>query len=175
MGAPHHGQRSAAPPEPYGRLLEALLQALRGELGDRLVTLALFGSAARGEARRDGDVDLLIVAKGLPRSKLERQGIFMRAEERVEPLLEGLAAEGFQIDFSPILKTPEEAAKLSPLYLDMLDDAIIPYDEGGFFADVLERLRRRLGELGAKRIRMGKRWYWVLKEPYRPGEEIIIE
>jgi hypothetical protein len=30
-------------------------------------------------------------------------------------LLEGLAAEGFHVDFSPILKTPEEAAKLSPL------------------------------------------------------------
>jgi len=102
-------------PEPYGPLLDALLRALREEFGEGLVTLALFGSVARGEARRDGDVDLLIVARGLPKGRLERQERFMRAEGKVEPLLEGLAAEGFHVDFSPILKTPEEAAKLSPL------------------------------------------------------------
>ncbi len=155
--------------------MDALLRALREELGDRLVTLAVFGSVARGEARRDGDVDLLIVARGLPKGRLGRQEAFMRAEAKVERLMEGLAAEGFHVDFSPVLKTPEEAAGLSPLYLDMVDDAVILYDERGFFAGVLERLRRRLGELGAKKVRAGRRWYWVLKEPYRPGEEIIIE
>jgi hypothetical protein len=57
----------------------------------------------------------------------------------------------------------------------MIYDAVIPYDAQGFFAGVLERLRRRLDELGAKRVRVGRRWYWILKEPYTPGEEIVIE
>jgi len=59
--------------------------------------------------------------------------------------------------------------------LDMIYDAVILYDAQGFFAGVLERLRRRLDELGAKRVRVGRRWYWILKEPYTPGEEIVIE
>ena len=39
---------------------------------------------------------------------------------------------------------------------------------------VLGEVAERLEELGAKRIRVGRKWYWVLKEDYKPGEEIEI-
>ena len=64
--------------------------------------------------------------------------------------------------------------RISPLYLDMVYDAIILFDRDEFFKKVLDRLRKRLEELGAKRIRLGKLWYWVLKEKYRFGEVIDI-
>jgi len=70
---------------------------------------------------------------------------------------------------------PDEAKKLRPLYLDMVSDAIILHDKNDFFRQVLNRLRRRLRELGAKRIRLGKLWYWDLKPDYRFGEFIEIE
>jgi len=57
----------------------------------------------------------------------------------------------------------------------MVEDAIILYDRGSFFENILNRLRKRLNELNAKRVRMGKMWYWVLKEPYEFGEVIEIE
>ncbi|GAB4108464.1 MAG: hypothetical protein Kow001_05830 [Acidobacteriota bacterium] len=54
--------------------------------------------------------------------------------------------------------------------MDMLDDAKLLVDRGGFFRRRLARLRRRLEELGARKIRMGDRWYWDLKPDYQPGE-----
>ena len=57
----------------------------------------------------------------------------------------------------------------------MVEDAIILYDRGGFFGEVLGRLRRRLEELGARRVRLGRRWYWVLKGDFRFGEVVEIE
>ena len=81
--------------------------------------------------------------------------------------------EGCFIDFSPIIKTPEEATRLSPLYLDMVEDTIA-YDKDDFFMKILERVRRRLEELGSKRVRMGRKWYWILKPDYRFGEAIRI-
>ena len=57
----------------------------------------------------------------------------------------------------------------------MVDDAIILYDRDNFFTEILERLRKRLKELKAKRVRVGKMRYWKLKDDYRFGEVIEIE
>ena len=78
-------------------------------------------------------------------------------------------------DVMPIIKTPEEASRITPLYLDMVEDAIIVYDENGFFEKVLARLRERLKQLGAERVRIGKKCYWRLKKDYRFGEVVTIE
>jgi predicted nucleotidyltransferase len=47
--------------------MEAILRALRSEmarvLGDRLEQILLFGSQARGEARPDSDIDILVVVR----------------------------------------------------------------------------------------------------------------
>jgi predicted nucleotidyltransferase len=160
--------------EPYRTLLEKLVGALQEMFGEDLVSVVVYGSVARGEARRDSDVDLLIVARNLPRSRFARQDLFIEVEEKLEEEVKRLEGEGYRIDFSPILLTPEEATRVRPLYLDMVEDAVILYDRDGFFAKVLARLRARLEELGAQRVRLGKRWYWVLKKDYRWGEVIEL-
>jgi hypothetical protein len=70
----------------------------------------------------------------------------------------------------PILKTPEEAAQIRPLYLDFVADTVFLVDRDGFFASVLDRLKSRLKALGSVRRQMGKICYWELKPHYRPGE-----
>lgn len=49
---------------PVSKALADLQQALQTCYGDRLVRTVLFGSHARGEARADSDVDVLVVLKG---------------------------------------------------------------------------------------------------------------
>ena len=159
---------------PYSVVLKALVEKLFERFRDDLISVVFFGSVARGEARKESDLDLLLVIRNLPRSRFRRQDLFMEVEEELEELLRRLEEEGYMVDFSPILKTPEEAMRISPLYLDMVYDAIILFDRDDFFKKVLDRLRKRLEELGARRIRLGKLWYWVLKKKYRFGEVIDI-
>ena len=45
-------------------LTDVLLTEVRGELGDRLTAVALYGSVARGEAHRWSDIDLFVVHRG---------------------------------------------------------------------------------------------------------------
>ncbi|MGQ9514061.1 MAG: nucleotidyltransferase domain-containing protein [Thermoproteota archaeon] len=161
--------------EPYGDILSNLLQTFRKRLEDKLVSFVIYGSVARGDARKDSDIDMLIIAEGLPKGRLQRNRLFEEIESNIEEPIEKLFNKGYSIDFSPILKTPEEAVRLSPLYLDMVEDAIILYDKDRFFEKVLARLQKRLRELGARRVRMGNKWYWILKDRYEMGEIISIE
>lgn len=161
--------------EPYNSLLKKLLDVLKKRFGEALVSVVVYGSLARGEMRRDSDIDLLIVVDALPKSRLRRQELFEEAEALIESDLKKLWAEGFYITFSPVMKTMEEARRLSPLYLDLVDDAVILFDQDDFFKGVLDRLRKKLNELGARRVKLGRRWYWILKDRYEFGEVITIE
>ena len=104
--------------EPYNTLLNKLLEALESRFGDKLVSVVVYGSLARGEMRRDSDIDLLIVVDGLPKSRLRRQDLFEEAEALIEGDLEKLWAEGFYVTFSPVIKTVEEAGMIGH-YFDL--------------------------------------------------------
>ncbi|MBZ0308219.1 MAG: nucleotidyltransferase domain-containing protein [Anaerolineae bacterium] len=52
------------PHERLGQLLEALKSELETLYGDKLASVILFGSQARGDATDDSDVDILIVLYG---------------------------------------------------------------------------------------------------------------
>jgi predicted nucleotidyltransferase len=160
--------------EPYRTLIQYLCNALINVLGNRFVSLVVFGSVARGEARKDSDLDILIVAQDLPKSRFKRLEIFEEVEKIVEPLIEDLWARGFYVDFSPIILDVEEAKKHRPIYLDMVVDAVIVFDRDNFFKKILDEIATRLRVLGAERKRLGKLWYWVLKKEYKLGEVIEI-
>ena len=152
----------------HEQVFSALLQACREVYGERLVTVAIFGSAGRGTARPDSDIDILIVADPLPNGRMPRVAEFDAVEKRIRALLAG------EIDpvpfLSPFFKTPEEANVENYLFLDMTDDARLLYDRDDFFARRLDRLRKRLQELGSQRIWLGSAWYWDLKPDYKPGD-----
>ncbi|MCX7680607.1 MAG: nucleotidyltransferase domain-containing protein [Anaerolineae bacterium] len=151
-------------------LVSQYAEALKAQLGDSLLAIVLFGSLARGEATSDSDIDLLIVAEGLPGRRLARHDLLRSADEAVDQRLRALWREGIRTDFSPILKTPEEAQRITPLYLDLVEDAVILYEREGFFSAILERVRRSLARLGARRRQLGRVRYWELKPDYTPGE-----
>lgn len=155
-------------------LVDQYTEALKAQLGDSLLAVVLFGSLARGEMTPGSDIDLLIVAEGLPSRRLARYDLLRSADEAVDSRLRALWREGIYTDFSPILKTPEEAQRITPLYLDLVEDAIILYEREGFFSAILERVRCSLARLGARRRQLGKVRYWELKPDYKHGEVFEI-
>ena len=160
--------------ERYEDLLRRLLGELQLLYGSRLVACAVYGSVGRGTPRDDSDVDLLIVARGLPDGRMRRVEEFEPVEA---PLRAALRAEhwpGSLPALSPVFKTPEEVEAGSPLFLDMVEDARILHDPEGFLAGYLERLRRRLSELGARRVAWRGGWYWELKPDLMPGEVFTL-
>jgi predicted nucleotidyltransferase len=149
-------------------------EALKRCFGDRLVSVVLYGSVARSDGTPASDIDLLVVARGLPQSRRARNRTLVALEEEFFSVLASPHGPESHTDISTKIKTPEEAERFTPLYLDMTEDATILYDQAGFFQSVLDRLRERLKALGAQRIRQGEVWYWKLKPDYQWGEVIEL-
>lgn len=132
-------------------LFESMSQHYRSLLGDRLVGLVLYGSRARGDARPDSDIDLFLLAEGLPADLFER----------------ARALQGPRLDLTrdpPVsvrAMTPEEFARdIAPIDLDIAVDGQILFDPTGVVALRLALVRRRIGEAGLVRDQGGV-WRWT--------------
>jgi len=156
--------------EPFRSALAAATEAWNSRFGEQLISLVLFGSVARGAARPSSDIDLLLIAEGLPRSLRDRRRPFLEEWERAR-----FAAGLPSVTWNLVTKSPEEARTHSPLYLDLVEDGMVLLDRGGFFASVLAELRARMHALGSRRVFLADgSWYWDLKPDFRFGEVVEL-
>ncbi|MFA0783993.1 nucleotidyltransferase domain-containing protein [Fervidibacter sacchari] len=133
-------------------ILDPVVQALRAGLGERLIAIVLFGSRARGEATKDSDWDLLVIANGLPEGFMERNFMLKR-----------LLPSEWRGNVCFLVRTPSELEnRLASLHLDIALDGKILYDPFGFAARWLEKLRDFIGETGLvrERVEFGEEWLW---------------
>ncbi len=154
----------------YDLLLSKLLAACRQHYGARLVSVAVLGSVGRGTPHPDSDLDLLVVAEGVPDGRLARVRDFQVVEATLVPDLAEAHAAGLAPELSPVFKTPAEVELGSLLFLDMIEDARLLYDRENFLRDALAAFQARLRRLGARRIWRGNAWIWDLKPDYKIGE-----
>ncbi|NIM96726.1 MAG: nucleotidyltransferase domain-containing protein [candidate division Zixibacteria bacterium] len=148
--------------------------ALAHSLGKSLISVVLYGSVARQEASHTSDIDLLIIAQGLPKGQFVRKQCLSKADKKIYPAIQSLWSEGIDTSFTRILKTPEEASHIVPLYLDMVEDAVLLVDRKDFFKGILSQVRDSLKRLGARRISSGRIRYWDLKPDLESGERFAI-
>ena len=154
--------------EPFRSALAAAVDAWIGRAG--LISIVLFGSVARHEARPTSDIDVLLVAEGLPRRPADRRQPSLDAWEAART-----ACALPPVEWNLIVKTPDEARYRSPLYLDMVEDAVLILDRGRFFEAVLAGMRARMRELGSRRVHLPDgSWYWDLKPDFRWGDVVEI-
>lgn len=155
-------------------LFKNLLSGCEDHYGSDLVTLAVYGSAGRGTMHQYSDLDILIVARNLPKGRIARINDFQMVEDGIEDVLASVRGEGWYVELSPVLKTPGEVEQGGLLYLDMIDDAEILYDEDGYFESYLETFSKKLESLHARKHRWKGGWYWEVKPDIKPGEVVEI-
>lgn len=142
-------------------------------LGDQIVSVALFGSVARGQAGPGSDIDLFVVLQEAHSGMLSRRRLLDPVRQSLTPELEMFWKQGIYVDFVEVIRTRSEARKFHPLYLDMSREAILLYDRDRFLETLLAMLKKQLERDGAERKIMGNFWYWDLSGSSIPEEEAI--
>ncbi|MBS7656042.1 nucleotidyltransferase domain-containing protein [Candidatus Bathyarchaeota archaeon] len=162
--------------EEYYSLLKAYTSILLSLFNEKLYSICLFGSLARGEAKLESDIDLLIVIKGLPKDIWLRYKKGYKAKKKLKEaeVYKNLKKTGKPYLISEVYLTPEEVENHPPILLDLIEDGIIIYDKKNFLKTVLNEIKKKLKELGAKRVSTSKGKYWILKPDLKLGEEIKI-
>jgi Nucleotidyltransferase domain. len=127
-------------------MFENIIEDYLKRLQDHNVrSIILFGSVARGEAREDSDVDLLVIASGLPDIK-----------KRYDDLLP--ARKPARID--DIWMTPEELEEMVDAKTGFVMDALMVGEvllDDGTVEEAKKRLKASLKRLGARRLKHG--WF----------------
>jgi predicted nucleotidyltransferase len=160
----------------YTPLLEELIRLLRGEFGDRLRSVLLFGSVARGAARPDSDVDVCLVISDLPVSRYGRHQLLspILARLRESAAYETLIGHGYAPDVAAILYTPEDIQHTKPIFLDFVEDGVVLLDDG-IMRTKLDQLRARMKTLGSRKVNLEDgTYYWLLKPGIRFGEVVEL-
>jgi len=160
----------------YRGLMEFIVAKLIEYFQDKLISIVLFGSIARGQGKSESDLDLLLIIKDLPERYSDRLELFNKAVRGIEALrLRLWEKKGIYPLIDPIILTPEEASINHPFYLDMVEGSILVFDRGGFMKRKLEQLKEKLNRLKARKILLADgKWYWELKPEIRKGEVIEL-
>ncbi|MEM2930673.1 MAG: nucleotidyltransferase domain-containing protein [Thermoproteota archaeon] len=159
-------------------VLELAVVKLFEALGPRLESIVLFGSLSVGKAKPESDIDLLVVARDLPRKYGERTSIIREAVScklMDDVIIHAWREKGVYTDLDVLLIDVEEAGVTHPFYLDLTRDCIIIYDKNELMSRKIKEVREKLEKMGAKRLEEPDgSWYWVLApEPEAlRGEEL---
>ena len=152
-----------------------LLGSCLRHYAQRLVSLAVFGSWAREAATPQSDIDVLLVARDLPDGRLKRVAEFEEVETETLVARRNVWPE-FKVasEISPVVKTPEEVAAGSPLFLDMTCRCDILFDRDRFLEQYLRGLGARMAALGSTRHARKGGYYWEYKPGIRPAEVVSL-
>lgn len=162
--------------------LSHLTRLFHDELQDELVSIVLYGSAAKGSFQLGrSDIDLLYILEDGSKGSWQREGrVFKRFRSAWEYKASDhwLRTQGFygypEVTTASLRKS--QARAFQPTYLDMLSHRVILYDRGGFFLGLMEKLREALVALGTIRVEhMDGTYMWFLKPDLAPGELLEID
>lgn len=170
---------------PYWVYLLELTKALKRRYKNRLIGVGVFGSVARGKAKQDSDIDILLIIENLPPSLGARiddlANIYVEGEGGGEEYGDLKREERWlkskeivvKANFYPL--TPEETTKTPPpVLLDAALDLIPIYDPEDILKQYINRIKLRLLELKAKRVQVDKEGPYYLDLGLKYGEVIEI-
>jgi len=129
-----------------------VVQALEDAFGERLKTVVVFGSRARGESHQESDHDIFVVVEDLLEDVLDRN---YEVRLTLLPILDQLPGS-----ISFVAKTPKEVEQnLTPLLFDVYIEGICLYGDA-YFQSYKQRALVARDQAGLRRERVGDDWVW---------------
>jgi predicted nucleotidyltransferase len=128
-------------------LQQKTTKEIKNHFGAELVSIILFGSQARGTADEHSDIDLLVIAEGVPSDWRQQRNI-------VNKII--MSPKLINLPVSIILKSPDVVKAsldtVQPLLFGILKSYEVLYDPTQFFETQAQIYRKRMKEWNVKEI-----------------------
>lgn len=157
--------------------VDRLLQSTVTYYGDRLVSLAVFGSYARKTPLLNSDLDLYIVLKDLSYlgHSREQEAFIREIELPLEAHQRELEKSGILMEASCMILSVSGAEHFNPLYLDMVEDVVLVMDKDFFLKNLLSRTLKQMTNWGSIKTKVGGSWIWHISPKTPWGGKIDYE
>jgi hypothetical protein len=88
---------------------------------------------------------------------------------------EALVTAGYRPTPSPVPHTVDDLTRHPWILLDIAHHGVVLHDPEAILEREMAAVRRRMAELGSRRIELPDgSWYWDLKPDWRPGEVVDL-
>ena len=128
-------------------LQQKITKEIKNHFGSELVSIVLFGSQARGTADEHSDIDLVVIAEGVPSDWRQQRDI-------VNKII--MSPELINLPVSIILKSPDVVIAsldtVQPLLFGILKSYRVLYDPENFFETQAQIYRERMREWDVQEI-----------------------
>jgi len=157
-------------------LSKRVANILKETFKDRLVSVCLFGSGAKGELRGGSDLDFLVVIKNGQKSYHKRVKEIIPVLDKIRETEEYRCLEESKMNLEPcfLILTEGEIERHPSILIDISQEGIIHFDRDDFLAEHLRQIRESLRNLGSVKKSTPQGHYWILKPDLKPGEVIEI-
>ncbi|MBS3968007.1 MAG: nucleotidyltransferase domain-containing protein [Truepera sp.] len=151
-------------------------EILKDGYQDKLVSVCLFGSAARGQLRKGSDIDFLVVLKEAYQTYPKRVKELMPLLASIRESEEYERLEGFALNLEPsfLISTVDEVMRHPPLLIEIAQEGKILFDRDDFLKQELNKVRKAMVRLGSVRKETAHGHYWVLKPDLKSDEVIEL-
>lgn len=145
----------------HRRYIIAVLNEVISYYSNSLVGCAVFGSYARGDNRKNSDLDLLIILQNAAGFSSRLRDFVDHIEMKHEGLAQKLyEQEEIFLELSAYILTSEEALKVHPIYFDLVQYHYVIYDPENIIARIISSTASLLEKSGARKVRTNNTWEW---------------
>lgn len=146
--------------ETYKKFLDVYLESVEKKLGDKVVSMVLFGSICRSTAKGDSDIDIFTFYddKKISRQDIHNQLIEIIIKLRKHLEYKSLAKQNTYPEIYPFLISKTNSEAILPVFLDVADHGIILKDP----LSIAKKLIIKIKTSGYKRtVLPNGKWIWT--------------
>jgi predicted nucleotidyltransferase len=149
---------------------------LKERFKSNLVSVCLFGSAARKTLRKGSDIDFLVVIEKANSSYHKRIKEILPMVSSIRESKKFLCIEALHLDLEPsfLILSKEELKAHPPILIDITEEGIILEDKDDFLRKELASIKEKLTHFGTVKKITPQGYYWIIKPDIKPGEVFEI-
>ncbi|MCD6225524.1 nucleotidyltransferase domain-containing protein [bacterium] len=159
--------------ETYQEFLQVFINKIDALFGEKILSLILFGSVCRNQAKGNSDLDVFVFYddEKITREETNRILVSLILELRNTPEYQSLVAKNIYPEIYPFLISKSRAKDTLWVFLDATDHGIVLKDVRNFGKKLLEETKEKIAKLGGRRVELpNNRWCWVL---FRDFSQVI--